>query len=126
MAGATTTDAKLIGRVSAQPAPACRRHAYSCDAARPCRRATALTVSPPTTLSATIDAFCSALHDRRSPDPVKISRRRAGSGIGVTTVSDIAPTPRSTNTRRLTQIAASAEDAVRTPLTIHRRSPRFC
>lgn len=43
----------------------------------------ALTDSPPVQVSATIRSFCSTVHDRRRPLPVKISSRLTGSDIDV-------------------------------------------
>ena len=57
------------------------------------RRATALTDAPPARLSATMCAFCSELHERRRSVPVKISSRRTGSDLAISSVSDTGPTP---------------------------------
>jgi hypothetical protein len=74
---------------------ACRRRPNNCCGVKPCRRATADTVSLPSQLSAMICAFCSAVHARRRPAPVKTSTRRTVSGLDLcrSSVSDMCPTP---------------------------------
>jgi hypothetical protein len=62
----------------------------NCCGVSPCRRATAVTFSPSAQLSATIRAFCSAVHARRRPVPVSASSRCTGSGLDLckSSVSD--------------------------------------
>jgi hypothetical protein len=74
---------------------ASRRQLNSCCGVKPCRRATAQIDSSPSWLSAMIRAFCSAVHDRRRPVPVKTSSRRTGSGLhlGKSSVFDTCSNP---------------------------------
>lgn len=78
---------------------ALRRHANNCCGVSPCRRATSQTVVPSAWLSATICAFCSAVHERRRPAPVNTSSRRTGSVLDLSksSVSDMCLTPLVTN-----------------------------
>src|ERR1700687_633633 len=89
---ATSTTAGTHCSPSPSESPArdsriCRRQPNNCCGDNPCRLATPETESPLVTISATIRALSSLLHERRRPEPVKTSTRRAGSVIALCTVS---------------------------------------
>src|SRR5581483_2032010 len=94
-----TTDAKVIRLSPVRARCASRRQVNNCCGVSPCRRATALTVSPGSYVSATISAFCSGGQPRRRPVPVNTSTRRTGSGsltplgLSKSSVSDMCPSP---------------------------------
>src|SRR4051794_1382340 len=87
--GSTTAGTNRAGALGPRERRASRRQVNNCAGVSPCRRATPHTVRPGASLSATMAAFSSADQLGRRPAPVNTSRRRARSGLGVSSEIDM-------------------------------------